>query len=34
MPRREQAHVTVFENRDQNHAGDEAADVRVLGDAP
>lgn len=25
MPRREQAHTAVFENRNQNHAGDEAA---------
>ena len=30
---REQAHMAVFENRNQNHAGDEAADVRAEGDA-
>ena len=31
--RREQAHMAVFKNWNQNHAGDEAADVRAPGDA-
>ena len=31
MPRCEQAHMAVFEDRNQNHAGDEATDVRVSG---
>lgn len=30
---REQAHVTVLEQRNKHHAGDEATDVRTPGDA-
>ena len=33
MSWREQAHMAVFENRNQNHAGDETADVRAPGNA-